>query len=455
MYIERFVEHDILKWKDTCRTSVHKYALEVTGSRQVGKTTTVLHFAENNYENVVYVDVRKSKQVEELVLVDFTNVKCVVEEYCKERDIEYTDDQNTVIIFDEIQESKDLYECIRTYNRGLKCDLIVTGSNLQKTIGLFQPAGDLQELRMYPLSYEEYLEYFGAYDYYKRKSINEICTEKYDWFRKAYDVYKVVGGYPSVFIAYLEERSISDAFEAILRAFKSEFRVVTGEPSDYDKIEVMFNTICEVLIKEKKGEARMLDFVSKITEQNKNKRISAKECNHILAWLSASRIINFCDKIDLRTGEAYPSERFYFDDVGLLNYLCTRLQFERTAVEGILAENFIFKQLKDGNFEERFYRTRPSFGINKDYEIDFIVSSVTDGCKYGIEVKNSDNAGVSANSMLTDKQIDFLVYAKGSSKSEARDGNKFTVPLFLFNKFVFDKGGRIEKEMLPKIEAFK
>lgn len=452
MYIERFIERELLHWKQENKSGPNKYAIEITGSRQIGKTTTALHFAEKNYQNVVYINVRNPGDVENF-LGHGTYLECV-DFFCKYKKLSFTNSDKTVIILDEVQENVQIFESIRSINRELKCDLIVTGSNLQKTIGLFQPAGDLQELRMYPLSYEEYLNYYGAYEYYCNNSINTICAEKYDWFRKVYDVYLRVGGYPSVFKAYLDSKSLSNAFEAILRAFKSEFRVVTGEPSDYDKIEVMFNTICEVLIKEKKGEARMLDFVSKITEQNKNKRISAKECNHILAWLSASRIINFCDKIDLRTGEVYPSERFYFDDVGLLNYLCTRLQFERTAVEGILAENFIFKQLKDGNFEERFYRTRPSFGINKDYEIDFIVSSVVDDCKYGIEVKSSDNTGISANSILEAKQIDFLVYAKGSSKSEARDGNKFTVPLFLFNKFVFDKGGRIEQELLPKIEAF-
>lgn len=76
---------------------------------------------------------------------------------CENNDLIYEDTKDTVLIIDEIQENENLFTNIRTFNRCPGCDLIVTGSNLQRTIGLFQPAGDLAVLRMYPLSYEEYL----------------------------------------------------------------------------------------------------------------------------------------------------------------------------------------------------------------------------------------------------------------------------------------------------------
>lgn len=452
-YFERIVEEELKKWKESNRVSDHKYALEVTGSRQVGKTTTVLHFAENNYKNVIYVDVRHD-DIQPMKHVNFNNVRSVIDKYCEDNGLEYTDDNETIIIFDEIQESKVLFEKIRTFNRGLNCDLIITGSNLQKTIGLFQPAGDLLEIRMYPLSFEEYLLYFGAYDYYYNNSVETICREKLDWFRNVYEVYKVVGGYPSVFTAFLEKRDITNAFAAIMKAFQSEFRVITRDPSDYDKIEIMFETICEVLYKEKKGNKRILDIVSHITEQSKNKRISAKECNNILAWLSASRIINFCDKRDLKTGELYPSERFYFDDIGFLRYICDRMQLDSSTVEGIVAENFIFKQLKDGTFEKRFYGVRPAFAVSGPYELDFFVTSKIDDCRYGIEVKAGNNVGVSARKILAENGVDFIINAKGSVQSGNESSSEVVLPIFLFNKFQFDKGGKKKRKELPEIDAF-
>lgn len=453
-YIKRFIESDFLNWKNTNRVGGHKYALEVTGSGQIGKTTTVLHFAEENYDNVVYVDVSNNSEVGSILNDNFHSVEDRVSQYCRLKNIKFTNDQCTALIFDEVQESAELFSSIRLFNRGLNCDLIITGSNLQKTIGLFQPAGDLIEMRMYPLSYEEYLEYFSGYEYYCNEDINTICDEKIEWYKNVYKAYSIVGGYPSVFLAYLEGRELNEAFESIIKAFQSEFRVTTKNPADYDKIEIMFETICEVLCREKKGNARILDMVSKITEQSKNKRISAEECNNILAWLSAARIINFCDKVDLKDNKKYPSERFYFDDIGLLNYICTKMNMDKSAISGIIAENFIFKQLKDGRYNNRFYGSRPSFAVDANDELDFLVTSKIDDCVYGIEVKSGNNSGVSIKRSLDNQKINYAVYAKGGITKYSEQENVYSVPIFLFNKFTFDKGGIKEKEELPRITVF-
>lgn len=453
-YIKRFIEDDLLQWRNDNIGSDHKYVMEITGSRQVGKTTTVLHFANKNYKNVIYVNTGKQSDVVDMSNPSIYNIEGRVTQFCSTRNLTFTNDSDSIIIFDEIQESAELYESIRIFNRELKCDIIVTGSNLQKTVGLFQPAGDMLELRMYPLSYEEYINHYGGYDYYLNTDINTLCTKELKWFQMVYNVYKVVGGYPSVFNAYLDGRNLTDAFNSILKAFKSEFRVATKNPADYDKIEVMFETICEVLCREKKGDSRVLDTLSKLTAQNKNKRISAEECNNILAWLSASRIVNFCNKVDLKDGRTYPSERFYFDDIGLLNFLCTRLHIDQSAVNGIVAENFIFKQLKERRFDQHFYGSRPAFAIDTKYELDFLVTSVHDDSRYGIEVKSGNNSGKSIQHLLDNGKIDYALYAKGSVENYSKNGNVYTIPIFLFNKFTFDKGGVIEIKEVPKLTDF-
>ncbi len=193
-YIKRHAETLFLQWKQTCRQNSHKLALLVTGSRQVGKTTAVQHFANEQYKNVIYVDVKIDSKLAMLTRLSHDDVCSGVENYCAARGLTFSNDQNTVIIIDEVQESKELYERIRLFNRQLDCDLIVTGSNLTKAINYFQPVGDTQEIRMFPLSFEEYLDYYGAYDYYLSHSIETICNEKLDWFRNVYQVYCIVGG---------------------------------------------------------------------------------------------------------------------------------------------------------------------------------------------------------------------------------------------------------------------
>lgn len=448
-YIERLVEKDLKAWKD----NDSDYGLEVTGCRQVGKTTTVLTFAKQNYENVIYVNVSVDSNIDTLKSVDENTVLQQVQRYCITVGKRFTDTKDTVLIFDEIQESKELYERIRVFHRCLHCDLIVTGSNLAKAKEFFQPAGDLMQVRVYPLSYEEYLNYYGAYEYYKQSSIDQIVNEKYAWFKEVYDVYCQVGGYPAVFCAYLNDKPIKPVFESLLETFKSEFRINTGNPADYDKIEVMFETICRMMCREKKGDARLIETASKITAQNKSKRVATEECNNLLSWLSAARLVNYCDKLDLRSGERYSSERLYFEDIGLFNYLCDKYCIDKSTVAGMSAETFAFKQLKENDYFNRFYGDRPAFAIDGSCELDFCVDSRLDGKRYGIEVKAGKNTGTSMNKMLQNDQIDFAVYAREVGKDGAV-GKVYTLPLFLLNKFSFDKGTPLQSEPLKRISVF-
>lgn len=444
-YVERFIEKEFYNWKQNWEG----YGLEVTGCRQVGKTTTVLHFANENYKNVVYVNVG-TDDMSLLETINEHNALVVIQQYCNQCGIHYEDNRNTVLVLDEVQESRAIYEKIRVFNRCLKCDLIVTGGNLSKTIEFFQPAGDLIQCRMYPLSFEEYLHYYNAYEYYSKTSIKTICDEKYDWFKQVYDVYSVVGGYPAVFCTYLEGKPLQPIFESLLNTFKSEFRINTVNSADYDKIDSMFKVICELLCKEKKGDARVLATASKLTTQDKSKRVSAAECNNLLAWLQASGIISYCGKIDLRTGDEYTAERFYFEDVGLFRFVCEKYNLETTAVVGAVAETFVYNELRFNNFQKRFYQDRPSFAICDDYELDFYVVARFDGKKYGIEVKNGKNTGKSLQNVLD--RLDCAIYARVDSGT-GESGKVYTIPVFLLNKFWMDK--EVEFKPLKQLKGFE
>lgn len=254
-----------------------------------------------------------------------------------------------------------------------------------------------------------------------------------------------------MFISYLEKNSIDKNFENLIDIIFAEFKNNADRGADFDKIDQMFRAACKFLCNEKKGNRRVVETISKLTEQDKSKRISSKECNNLLAWMVEAHIINYCGRYDLRTEEFYPSERFYFEDVGLFNYLCKMYGIRQATIDGILAETFVFKSLAEKNFSERFYEERPAFATDADYELDFCVRSKIDDKLYGIEVKSGNGQGVSANKMLEDRKIDYVVFAKGTG-SVGEVGEKYTIPIFFFNKFTFDKGGVVERRELPRID---
>lgn len=452
-YIERFIEKDFHDWKDNWADS---RTLLVKGCRQVGKTTSVRHFAAENYKYVIYVDVRSETDLSLLESASESNVVERLTAFCEAHSEmhAFINSPDTVLILDEVQESKAIYERIRTFNRSLDCHVIFTGSNLKLAQDYFQPAGDCISMTMYPLSFEEYINYFGGYEYYQKNSISTICKEKYQWFQDLYSVYLRVGGYPEIFKSYVNGKQLDMQFEVLLDSFKSELRTRTAEICDFDKIDTMFYTICEVLCREKKGNARIVEVTSKLTEQVASKRISTKECNNILSWLQSANIINFCDKKDLATGELYSSERFYFEDLGLFCYLCRKYQIDASAVLGIAAETFVFKQLYEMHFIARFYGDRPAFAVKNQYELDFIVTSKIDRQTYGIEVKAGNNTAISLKKMLQTKDIDFAILAKGDAKVGEKE-KIYTLPIFLVSKFTFDKGKAVKEDEPKRMDFFK
>lgn len=87
----------------------------------------------------------------------------------------YKNDNSTILIIDEIQNSSKIYNRLRDLDTKLKCDIIVTGSYLAHTLNkeYFHPAGNLKLLTLYPLSFMEFCEVFS----YKQK-VNELFLTK-------------------------------------------------------------------------------------------------------------------------------------------------------------------------------------------------------------------------------------------------------------------------------------
>lgn len=52
------------------------------------------------------------------------------------------------------------------------------------------------------------------------------------------------------------------------------------------------------------------------------------------------------------------------------------------------------------------------------------------------------------------ERIYYAVYAKGGITQYAEHDNEVFIPLFLLNKFLFDKGGTVERTKIPFMTVF-
>ena len=154
MYYRRKIDDYLNNWK---ADPEHK-PLIVKGARQIGKTESIMHFAEGNYENVVYINFALEKKFRQ-ILADGYDVESVI------KNISLADPSlkfvpgKTIIIFDEIQENPDVATTLKSFRIDGKYDVICSGSMLginYKKI-LSNSVGSKTDYEMYSMDFEELL----------------------------------------------------------------------------------------------------------------------------------------------------------------------------------------------------------------------------------------------------------------------------------------------------------
>ena len=122
--IERDVYKDFLNWKNNS-----DLVLLVEGVRQIGKTYIVTKFANENFKNVIYINIADNTGK---VFIDILNKYISIGDEKKlllntltEYSKTFTNTKDTVVIIDEIQESSLVYNKIRSFNRLMYCKFMV------------------------------------------------------------------------------------------------------------------------------------------------------------------------------------------------------------------------------------------------------------------------------------------------------------------------------------------
>lgn len=80
--------------------------------------------------------------------------------------------------------------------------------------------------------------------------------------------------------------------------------------------------------------------------------------------------------------------RFYFLDCGIASYIAGLTPIKNDAVEGAIAENFVYTELYRVYKGNRLKGDKPCCSVYDEYELDFMLVDKEDK-KYGIEVKAS------------------------------------------------------------------
>lgn len=435
---KRDIQKELLAWKNDASHRV----LQVEGPRQIGKTTEIKKFAYKNYEYVIYVNLSNDEfNFIETVTKSGTN-PLNMEMYCRKAQLpSFKDSKQTLLIIDEIQISKTVYNSIRTLDENLNCDIIVTGSYLGKTLNkdYFPPAGTITKLCMFPLSFREFCRVFGKED----KLINlDIYNDKYDEeIGGLYEIYRQIGGYPEVIKTYLKDKSLKSCFytmQRLLDVFEDESHQFYSDEKDPAIFKHVYECAVREMCREKRGSgANIVESIASIARNKEKLSLSKLEIRRAILWLEHSGIIG---EMSLRSGdEVVQCRRIYFLDCGIANYMATLINTNESEREGFLTETFALCELhrlyKKPFPQLKVLEKSPSFGLYNDYELDFIVIEQIEGKNekiyggsIGIEVKTTKGDPKSLKKFIERGLIDRGILAQ---RTDGKRGEKYnTIPIY-------------------------
>ena len=145
----------LYRWKE----SKHRKPLIIEGARQVGKTWLMKEFGNKAYEDTVYINFDSNSVMAELFSYDLDTDRLImgIEMYAGKK----INPGSTLIIFDEVQEVPRALSSLKYFcENAPQYHIICAGSLLGIALhgGTSFPVGKVDFLRLYPLSFKEFLK---------------------------------------------------------------------------------------------------------------------------------------------------------------------------------------------------------------------------------------------------------------------------------------------------------
>lgn len=438
--LKRKIERYLANWKRT----PNKKPLVIKGIRQCGKTYIVQKFANDNYENVVYINfiLEPDKKLAFAGSLDVDTITLNLSALLPGS--RFVADK-TCIILDEIQDCRDARTALKAFQIDGRFDVIATGSLLgvrgygdkksgkevmrQDSI----PVGYETVVEMYPLDFEEFLWANGISEEVidKVKSCFDNETPVPEGLHKAMMEllyrYVVVGGLPAVVNCFLETKNIELIYQmqSNLVAEYEEDMVKYANDADKPHIRECFESIPKQLAKENK----------KFQYSVVRKGGRAAEYMGSIQWLEDAGIVRRCyntriTELPLEGNAVKDCFKVYATDIGILMAMLDYgtqadiLKGNLLAYKGAIFENLIADFLcKSG---QKLYYFHKDSGLELDFLVRFKGECVV------LEVKARSGKAKSLRTILKNKHVYHVNNGiKLGQYNVGRENDILTMPLYM------------------------
>lgn len=350
MRIERDIINTFKHWKNT---SGRKPIL-LKGARQIGKTWAMEAFGSECFDYCVKFDFDRQPELKSVFQTTKSPERLVKELtlYCEQPIVP----GKTLMIFDEIQECEEALNSLKYFCEDApQYHIIAAGSLLGvavKNRKMTVPVGKVQVMKMYPVTFKEFLRVSDpkTFEYIDTlgeiRHLPEIILNK---LRTEYRRYQVSGGMPEPIVALLENKGVGvveSTLQDILDLYELDFAKY-AEPREIPRIHAIWHSLPAQLSKENRK------FIYRVIKSGAR----SKDYEDALMWLEDAGIIYRVYDISkpgmpLSAYQESDAFKVYACDSGLLRRLAhlpatvvTDPIANYTEFKGAMAENALLQSL--------------------------------------------------------------------------------------------------------------
>lgn len=431
MYLKRKVDSFLRDWK----ADENRKPLIIKGSRQIGKTESILHFAAENYESIIEINFVRDEKYKGIIADGYEASDIV-------KNISLLDPSKkfipgkTLIFFDEITEFPEIATSLKFFCIDKRFDVICSGSMLGVNYKRIESnsVGYKKDYEMYSMDFEEFLWAKG----YTDETVDDLLKHMREFrpfselemsvFHSVFRDFSILGGMPAVVVEYIQKNTFEGSLDTqrqLIVDYKEDIRkYATG--MDQTRIINVFNRVAPQLAKENKKFQ-----ISKVATGAR-----FRDYRGCTEWLSDAGMVNICYCLDfpeLPLGGNFDPDVFklYFADTGLLvSMLDEESQEDLRAnknlgvYKGALYENMVGDALVKQGYKLFYYKRSDS-----TLETDFFIRSASS--LIPVEVKAKSGKTKSMRTLIdSDKYPDICYGFKLSQNNIGHENGIYTFPYF-------------------------
>lgn len=401
LYLKRKVDEFLSNWKK----DPNKNPLIIKGSRQVGKTESITRFGYQNYKSVIYINFVEEPKYK-TITADGYNAQEIIKNISRIDPFKQFIEDNTLIIFDELQDFPDIATSLKFFKIDGRFDVICSGSLLGVNYRQIESnsTGYKTDHEMYSLDFEEFLWAKG----YSESTVQEILEHmlqikpfnktEISIYSSLFLDYCILGGMPAVVREYIKKGTFESSVniqKQLIADYREDIRKYANG-MDQTRIANVFDHIPVQLAKDNKK--------FQITKVASNARF--KDYRGCIEWLKDAGIINVCycmqfPELPLKGNYDETKYKIYFADSGLLVSMLDEEAQEDLRVnknlgvyKGALYENIVGEALVKSGYALFYYKKN-----NSTLEQDFFIRNSEN--LIPIEVKAGNGTAKSLHTLIS------------------------------------------------------